>query len=104
MTRRTWFSSVWSTRAISVAEDRASEARMIWALCRSAKTFDWREILRSFTDSSSLNAKTNTDAGRAMPTSSFHDDTQAIVASRLVEVVDARYRLFSIRRGAVPTR
>jgi hypothetical protein len=65
ITRRTWFSSVWSTRAISGADDPASEANTICARWRSANTFDWREIRRSFTASSGINSRTNTDAGRA---------------------------------------
>jgi hypothetical protein len=65
ITRRTWFSSVCSTRAISGAEDFASDANTICARWRSANTFDWREIRRSFTTSSGVNSRTYTDAGRA---------------------------------------
>ncbi|MDA8357698.1 MAG: hypothetical protein M0Z95_15710, partial [Actinomycetota bacterium] len=43
------------------------------------------------TDSSSLNDRTYTDAGRATSTP-FDDSTAVIVASRLVQEVDADYR------------
>ena len=69
ITRRTWFSSVCNTRAISGADDRASDANRICARCRNANTFDWREIRRSFCASSADNSRTNTDAGRATTTS-----------------------------------
>jgi len=69
ITRRTWFSSVCNTRAISGADDRASDANTICARWRNANTFDWREIRRSFNASSDDNARTNTDAGRPTTTS-----------------------------------
>jgi hypothetical protein len=40
ITRRTWFSSVWSTSAICPAETWESDSRMICARWRRANTFD----------------------------------------------------------------
>jgi hypothetical protein len=66
MTRRTWFSSVCNTRAISGAVDLASDTNTIWARWRNANTFDWRNIRRSRCASSGNRSRTNTDAGRPM--------------------------------------